>query len=311
MAFYTDDLRGARVLVTGGSGFLGTHLIKALQVLGAGEIINVHKESKSHHKASGLINVLCDMSELASVDAIRNIGHVDYIFNLAGSSDQRMPHPRPQDLWNANVISLINLTNAIDWDQIKGAVHIGTTAEYGNREVPFREDQFLRPTNAYGWSKAVATQYAVMMAQGGYAKWCVARQFTGYGPGQTIGFIVDLTRALKRGEMFVVNPSYVTRDPIFVSDTIEGLIRLACCPKASGEIINLCLGKEISIGEIAKMVYSIVGMGRIELTQGEPRKGDFLRSWGSTEKIEKFLGWKPHTSLEEGLRITVPMISEI
>jgi len=150
-----------------------------------------------------------------------------------------------------------------------------------------------------------------MMTQAGYAKWCVARQFTGYGPGQTTGFIVDLTRALKREETFIVSPSYVTRDPIFVADTIEGLMRLAQCAKAAGEVVNLSPGKEISIGEIAKMVHLIVGMGDITLAEREPRKGDFLRSWGSTEKMERLTGWKPGTPLEEGLKITIPTILEI
>ena len=308
MAFYPKDFNNARILVTGGSGFLGTHLIHTLQTFGAREIINIYRGNKSYNKKLGIINVICDLSQPESIDLIRGIGDVDYLFNLAGLSDQRMPYPNPRNIWNANVVSLIHLTDAIDWNSIKGAVHIGTTAEYGNQEVPFREHQLPRPTNAYGWSKAASTQYAVMMAQGGYATWCVARQFTGYGPGQTTGFIVDLTRALKREELFVVNPSYVTRDPIFVSDTIEGLMRLALCPDASGEIINLCPGKEVSIGEIAAIVHSIVGTGRIKLIQGEPRKGDFLRSWGSTEKMERFTGWKPHTPLEEGLRITVPTI---
>jgi dTDP-glucose 4,6-dehydratase len=221
-----------------------------------------------------------------------------------------MPCLHPEDLWNANIVSLINLTNAIDWSSVRGAVHIGTTAEYGNTETPFYENQSLHPTNAYGWSKAASTQYAIMMTEAGYAKWCVARQFTGYGPGHTTGFIVDLTRALKRNETFIVNSSYVTRDLIFVDDTIEGLIRLAQCIKAVGEVVNLCSGKEISIGEIAKMVHLIVGMGRIELAQKEPRKGDFLRSWGSTKKMEQLTGWKSRISLEEGLEITVPTISE-
>ncbi|MEK7074235.1 MAG: NAD-dependent epimerase/dehydratase family protein [Patescibacteria group bacterium] len=311
MPFDVKEFQDARVLITGGSGFLGTHLIKKLQILGTREIVSVHQGKKAHDIPSGVIDCVCDMSKPESIDRVRAMGNVDYIFNLAGLSDQRMLHPHPQDLWNANVISLIHLSGAIDWSKVKGAVHMGTTAEYGNQEVPFREDQRPLPTSPYGWSKAAATQYAVMMVQGGYAKWCVARQFTGYGPGQTTGFIVDLTRALKRGETFMVSSSHVTRDPIFISDTIEGLIRLAYCSRASGEIMNLCPGKEISIGEIAEMVHSIAGVGRIELAQGEPRKGDFLRSWGSTEKIEQFLGWKPHISLEEGLRITVPTILDI
>lgn len=311
MAFDPKDFKDVRVLITGGSGFLGTHLIETLQTLGVREIVSIHRGSKPYTKLPGIINCICDMSQPESVEKIRTLGSVDYIFNLAGLSDQRMPYLHPEDLWNANVVSLINLTNAVDWSSIKGAVQVGTTAEYGNTHVPFFEDQSVYPANAYGWSKAAATQYAIMMTRGGYARWCVARQFTGYGPGHTTGFIVDLTRALKRNETFVVNPSYVTRDPIFVKDSIEGFLRLVSCLNAMGEIVNLCPGKEISIGEIATKVHSIVRMGKIELTQGEPRKGDFLRSWGSTQKLEQLTGWKPSTPLEEGLKITVPTILEI
>lgn len=308
MAFDAKEFKEARVLITGGSGFLGTHFIKKLQTLGVREIISVHRGNKPYKELPGIINCICDMSEPESVDKVRAVGKVDYVFNLTGLIDQRMPCLYPQDLWNANVVSLINLTNAIDWSSVRGAVHIGTAAEYGNTTVPFYENQSLHPTNAYGWSKAAGTQYAIMMAHGGYAKWCVARQFTGYGPGQTTGFIVDLTRALKRKEAFIVNPSHATRDFIFVDDTIKGLMYLAQCVKVAGEIVNLCSGKETSIGEIAKMLHSIVGMGKIELAQREPRKGDFLRSWGSAEKMEQLTGWKPSISLEEGLKITVPAI---
>lgn len=303
-----EALRGSRVLITGGSGFLGTHLIKKLRECGVAEIITLQRGNKPIREVRGISSIVSDLSQAESQNVIRGLGDVDYIFNLAGLIDQRMPYPNPRELWDANVMTLIYLTNGLDWSAVRGAVHIGTTAEYGNQELPFREDQLLKPTNAYGWSKAAATQYAVMMAQGGYAKWCVARQFTGYGPGQKTGFIFDVTSALKRGETFTVNPSYVTRDPIFVDDTIEGLIRLALTPNGAGQIVNLCVGKETSIGEIAAVIYGIVGKGKIELVQREPRRGDFLRSWGDTKKLERLLGWKPAITLEEGLRITVPTI---
>jgi len=311
MVFDAKKFKDVRVLITGGSGFLGTHLIKKLQMLGVREIINVHRGNKSYKELPCVMNCICDMSQPESVDRVRAMGNVDYVFNLAGLIDQRMPCLNPQDLWDANVFSLINLTNAIDWSSVLGAVHMGTAAEYGNTQVPFNEDQSLHPTSVYGWSKMASTSYAIMMTQGGYGKWCVARQFTGYGQGQTTGFIVDLVRALKRKETFIVSPSYVTRDFIFVDDTIEGLIRLALCAHAGGEVVNLCTGKEVSIGEIARIVHSIVGMGKIELAQKEPRKGDILRSWGSTEKMEQLIGWKPSISVEKGLKITVPTISEV
>lgn len=308
MLFKTDVLRGARVLVIGGSGFIGTHLIRALREFGVREIVNMHRGNKATHQAAGILDVVCDISLSESKNIVRDLGDVDYVFNLAGFTDQRMPDASPHELWNANVMTLVHLTQCLNWSAIKSAVHIGTAAEYGNQELPFSEDRALEPTNMYGWSKAASSLYAVMMTQGGFAKWRVARQFTGYGPGHTAGFVYDATRALKRGEDFVVNPASVTRDLIFVGDTVEGILRLALAKEATGEIVNLCSGKEITIGEVATMIHRIVGKGTIQLVEREPRKGDFLRSLGDTKKMERLLGWKPATTLEQGLAITVPTI---
>ncbi len=305
---FAEALKGSRVLVTGGSGFLGTHLLKKLRELGVGEIINLHRGNKPTYEAAGVSDAVCDLSQPESMNIVRDLGAVDYVFNLAGLSNQRMPHPNPQELWDGNVITLIHLTSGLNWDGVKGAVHIGTTAEYGNQEVPFREDQCLKPTNAYGWSKAAATQYAMMMTQGGYARWRVVRQFTGYGPGQTTGFIFDVVRALKQGATFTVNAPEVTRDFIFVADTIEGLIRLAICKEVTGEIVNLCRGEEMPIGKVAKMIYAIMQTGGIEFGHKNSRAGDFLRSFGDAKKLERLLGWKPAITLEEGLRLTIPTI---
>ncbi|MDP3770378.1 MAG: NAD-dependent epimerase/dehydratase family protein [Candidatus Sungbacteria bacterium] len=308
MSFETDEFKGSRVLVTGGSGFIGTHLIHALRELGVREITNIHRGNKPIKEDACVSHCLCDMSQIESRDVVRKLGAVDYVFNLVGLVDQRMPHSNPEELWNANVVTLVNLTQGLNWSTVKGAVHIGTTAEYGNQEVPFCEDQELKPTNAYGWSKAASSLYAMMMTQGGFAKWCVARQFTGYGPGHTAGFIYDITCALKRGEEFIVSPFSVTRDLVFVGDMVEGMLRLAVAGNAMGEIVNLCSGKEITIGEIASIIHGMIGKGSIKLVEREPRKGDFLRSLGDTTKMERLLGWKPAITLEQGLQITVPTI---
>lgn len=306
IAFNPENLKGARVLITGGSGFLGTHLIKKLQQLDAGEIISVHRSGDTSYKElHNIVRITCDMSLPESVEVIRAIGHVDYVCNLAGLTDQRMPHPAPKELWDANVITLIHLTHALDWKKVKAGIHIGTTSEYGNQKVPFCEDNALYPTNMYGWSKAASTQYAHMMTHAGLSKWRIARLFTGYGPGHHAGFIVNLTRALMRGEKFVVNPQHATRDFIFVDDIIEGLLRMLCCTEAEGEIINLCTGKETSLEDAAKIIHALVGTGSIELSNHNFRQGDFMHSVGSTEKLERLIGWKPSTTLEDGLPITI------
>jgi nucleoside-diphosphate-sugar epimerase len=87
MTFDIKEFKDARVLITGGSGFLGTHLIKKLQTLGVREIVSVHRGNKPHKEFPGVINCVCDMSQPESVDMVRAMGNVDYVFNLAGSSD--------------------------------------------------------------------------------------------------------------------------------------------------------------------------------------------------------------------------------
>ncbi|GEM_PF-3486665 len=298
-------LKGSHVLVTGGSGFLGTHLVQKLKECGAGRITIVGRSDIGRESSSDIAWVHCDLSRPESIAIVRDIGDVDYVFNLAGLTEQQMPHPNPQALWEANVVTLVNLTAALDWSKVVAGIHMGTVAEYGNQKPPFYEHQQLRPSNVYGWSKATSTQYAEMMTAQGYAKWCVARLFMGYGPGQKKGFIVNLVRALTRGESFELNAPTVTRDPVFVDDVVEGLIRLALCPKAIGETVNLCRGKEITLGEIASLGRAIAKSGDIVLASGGSRKGDFLRSCGSTEKLERLTGWKPGITMEEGLQRTI------
>ncbi len=297
-------MKGSHILVTGGSGFLGNHLVKKLKDLGAGRITVIGRNDRGH-EFSDVDWVYCDLSRPESVAMVQGIGDVDYVFNLAGLTEQQMPHPNPHALWEANVITLVNLTRALDWSKIVAGIHMGTVAEYGNQESPFYEHQQLRPSNAYGWSKAASTQYAEMMTAQGYAKWCIVRLFMGYGPGQKKGFIVSLVRALMRGEAFELNAHAVTRDLVFVDDVVEGLIRLILSPKAIGEAVNLCRGKEITLGEIASLAHTIAKSGNVVFVSGGSRKGDFLRSCGSTEKLEQLTGWKPGISIEEGLPKTI------
>ncbi|MDZ4299982.1 MAG: NAD-dependent epimerase/dehydratase family protein [Candidatus Sungbacteria bacterium] len=310
----TLSLKNARVLIAGGSGFIGTHVVAALVRAGVGEIVVLGKKKAPRAIAdAGAYDTVrftfldCDLASQSServLKGLKGLKGFDYVFNLIGMTEQDMPHPDPLRLMEANLLPFVRLTRMLDWAHIKGAVHVGSNAEYGDAPVPHREDAPLRPTNCYGLAKATTTTYALMMTRGGWAKWCVARPFFVYGPGREHGLVCDAVRIMSSGEKFVVHGKKITRDPVFVEDVAEALVRLAACPKATGEIVNIANGQEITVRAIAECVREAVG-GGVVLADAHARAGDLPRSWGSIAVLMRLTGWRPRTTLHEGVRRTV------
>ena len=296
------QIKNSRCLVAGGSGFIGARIVNSVLDGGAKEVIILGRTIGSI-KNSRVRYVICDLTQEQSVAIIKNLGVFDYVFNLIGLTDQRMPHPNPMELFNANVLTLIHLTQGIAWDSVVGAVHAGSNAEYGTQPLPHQEDMALRPTNIYGWSKADASLYAQTMTTSGFAKWSVARPFFVYGPGRHTGFVCDLIETLMQGNTFAIAGNS-TRDPIFIDDVAIGFLRLAVCPLAAGQIVNICSGKEVFMARIAEMVKQKIAKGKVTFTS-KSRPGDMLRSRGSIKKLKALTGWSPGMSLSQGLDIMI------
>ena len=297
-------IKNSRCLVAGGNGFIGSRVVDSLLLLGAQEVVIVG-QGVSRTKDTHVRYVVCDLCRDESVEIVAKMGTFDYIFNVVGVTDQRMPHPNPVELFDANVRTLIHLTQGIVWESVRGAVHVGSNIEYGLQPIPHHEDLKLLPTNIYGWSKASASLYAQTMAKSGFAKWCVARPFFAYGPGKQTGLIPQLIKTLSEGKPCTVFNH--TRDPVYVDDVAEGLIRLAVCPNAQGEIVNICTGKEIPIRKIAELIQRKIGKGSI-VFESENRPGDLLQSCGSITKLKILTAWSPATNLSQGLEKIIKTI---
>ena len=302
MSARKKQIKNSRCLVAGGSGFIGARVVDFLLDGGAREVVIVGRVA-GLIKNSRVGYVVCDLAQEQSVAVIQNLGLFDYVFNLIGVTDQRMPHPNPIELFDANVRTLIHLTQGITWKNVAGAVHVGSNAEYGTQLLPHQEDMSPQPMDMYGWSKADASLYARIMTKSGFAKWCIARPFFVYGPGRHTGFIFELIACLMQGKKFTIAGNS-TRDPVFVDDVAAGLIRLALCPSAAGEIVNICSGKEVFMVRIAEMVKRKIAKGEIALAS-KARPGDMLRSRGNIKKLKALIGWVPSTSLSEGLDRTI------
>lgn len=301
------NIRGSRCLVAGGSGFIGRHLTKLLLALGAGALLILHKNKSRVVPARGAVKfVQCDLGASSSLKIIKDLGPLDYIFNLCGVIDKRVEDAQVEALIGANIGAVINLTRALNWELVKGAVHVGSCAEYGNQAPPHLENLPAQPTNPYSWSKAAGTSYAKLAARGGYAKWSLARPFLVYGPGQEPGgsLVINVLEVLAKGGEFILSDPQSTRDFIFVEDVARALVALVLCREAAGEIFNICSGEEVSVIQVANLVRDAVQKGQVTVGSGS-RAGNFLQSYGSFQKIMNFTGWRPEIKLKAGLKLTI------
>lgn len=303
----SERFQGARVLVSGGSGFIGSHLVRSLSAEGA----QVHALSRQAdpwrlrglgpsvtlHRAD-----LCDAQGLRSlVDGLRP----EFVFHLAASTLVERDMALLPAMLRTNVEGTANL--AAVCGGVRSFVYTGTCEEYGDQEAPFREGSRESPVSPYSLSKAMASHLCLMLHRTRAFPAVVARPFLTYGPGQEGGmFIPALLRACLEGRDFDMTPGEQTREFNFVGDIVEGLLLAALTPAALGEIINLGSGREVTVRETAELIVRLTGSKTVLKLGALPyRAGEAMRFFSSPEKARKILGWTARTSLEEGLSLTL------
>jgi dTDP-glucose 4,6-dehydratase len=196
---------------------------------------------------------------------------------------------------------------------VERIVHISTSEVYGTaRYVPIDEAHPLQAQSPYSASKIGADKIAESFYFTYGLPVAIARPFNTYGPRQSARAVIPtiITQALTRGEVKIGNLS-PSRDFTYVEDTVDGLLRIASCNGAIGEVVNIGSGREISIEEIAQMVIGLIGRDvRVVVDQQRirPRGSEVERLLCDNRKARRILAWEPKVSLEDGLRRTIQWI---
>ena len=305
------DWSGKKVLVTGGGGFIGSHLVEELKGLGAA--VRVADSYTTDNKCGNLEHFDCrgvdiqkgDLTLFATVlDLVKGM---DVVFHLASSVSIPYSYLRPTEVILNNVTMALNVFEAA---RKSGAVvvHTSTSEVYGTaRYVPIDEKHPPQPQSPYAASKLAADMIAESYFKSFDAKIVTVRPFNTYGPRQSMRAVIPniAVQALGSGEIRLgdLRP---TRDFVFVKDTVDGFIRAAESGHY-GEVINLATGKEISIGDLAGKIVGICGKGKVvdDGARHRPPKSEVMRLLGDGSKAKRLLGWEPKHSLDEGLAETV------
>jgi len=318
----SDFWKGKRVLVTGAGGFIGSHLVERLVQLGA-EVTGV-----VHYNALGLRGlldrlglhdqqrirvVLGDLREADTLDEAMEGQEV--VFHLAAIIAIPYSYLRPEHVVGNNVRLTLNVLQAARRHKVARIVHTSSSEVYGTaRTVPIDEDHPLQAQSPYAASKIACD----MLAQSFHLSYdlpvVTLRPFNTFGPRQSARAIVPtiITQALTRRQIFL-GAMHPTRDLTYVTDTVEGFIRIAQTPDVEGRTYNIGTGQEISVGQLADRIVQIIGEDipvLFDPTRIRPPASEVSRLICNSQRARRDLGWQPTVPLEEGLRRTIDWIGD-
>ena len=301
------------VLVTGGAGFIGSHLVRGL--LARGDRVRV-LDNFSTGKAENLSGLsgppeilkgdLCDLAIVGQ--AVRGM---DTIFHQAAFVSVPKSMQEPQACFETNVKGTLNLLEAARKTNVRQVVLASSAAVYGeSQELPLNEQTELQTLSPYATSKQVDEVYAGMYTRAYGLPVVALRYFNVYGPRQSpdsdyaAAIPIFIRCKLDGIAPTVYGDGYQRRDFVYVKDVVRANLLAAESSEAAGKAFNVCNGKETSLIDLLEVLSEVLP-GSPPPQFEPPRPGDIYRSLGDPSLAAKTLGFYAEVSLSEGLAETV------
>ena len=297
-------------LITGASGYIGTRLVRKLLVSDYRIIAFDMRFSASFTEEFGN-TVKCVEGDILDEEKLVGIFEaeaVEFIYHMAGLKNRTNKVEEFSLLNKVNYGGTLSvLSAAVKYSKIKHIVLMGTTEEYGSAIAPFTEETQELPNSAYGLSKLSATKLARLFYNQYKLPITVLRPSITYGPGQGVEmFLPAMIDTLVKGQPFKMSPGEQVRDFLYIDDLVEAII--ASCEERllEGEIVNVASGVSLQLKEVALHVAKMLGKEDLLEVGAIPYRGFEIMNYSiNIEKILKLSSWRPTTSFEDGLRMTI------
>ncbi len=304
---------GRSVLVTGGCGFIGSHLVEQLVARGAAVWVLDNLQAGTPDNLNSVRNqvdlVIGDVRDPECVKRVVWLSHPAYVFHLAANASVPGSVENPAYDFETNSAGTFALFDALRGDGHSQKVILASSgAIYGQPQIfPIMEEQLWDPISPYGASKVCAETIARMFHRVYGLPVVIARIFNTYGPRMARFVVLDFLRKLRHNPnvLEVLGNGQQMRDFTFVTDTVQGLLLLAE-RGLTAEAYNLSSGCSVSVTDVAQMLIAALGLtGQTRITYtGSSWTGDAQRWVVSIEKLRR-LGYLPKVGLENGLARTI------
>jgi nucleoside-diphosphate-sugar epimerase len=300
-----EKINHPNLLVIGGTGFIGRHLIKNV-VEKNWDVTSVSLTVPEQCKQEKAVRYLSlDLTKPSEAKTLLG-ENFNYVVNLGGYIDHKLFQHGGRELIDAHFKAVQNLVEVIPRESLKCFVQIGSSDEYGNATSPQNEDLRENPISPYSLGKVASTHFLQMLHQTESYPVVVLRLFLTYGPGQDAGrFLPQIIKGCFSAEDFPTSQGEQLRDFCYIDDSVSGIIKSLECPIALGEVINIASGSPVKIRQVIEKVTELVGSGTPNYGKFPYRVGENMSLFADISKAEKLLGWKPYTSLDTGLLRTI------
>jgi UDP-glucose 4-epimerase len=293
-----DSLRDAHVLITGGAGFIGSHLVRRLVDEGADvHVLTSEVSSLYPGRLFDLKNKITihegNVVDRSAMDTVARNVKPAVVFHMAAFTHVGKSWHRVDECIQTNVQGTVSLLEALDQVGYERFLNFGTSEIYGDIPAPFREDAIVNPISPYAVSKYAAERFCRMFHRSYGWPLVMIRPFNAYGRGL-------------RGDELAMTQGRQTREFNYVEDLADGFVRAALAPNIEGEVINIGCGEDISMRDLATTILDLMG-NPITPKFGalQERPAEIMEMRCDNTKAQTLLGWKPAHSLEDGLRETI------
>lgn len=305
-------LAGKKILVTGGAGFIGSHLVDALaptnEVTVVDNLSSGSPDNIGHHLGRDTIRfVQADIRDPKRMGELVRGNQV--VFHLAAQG-LRLSLFNPQAVHEVNATGTLNLCMAAQEAGVERFVYVSSSEAYGTaKTVPMGEDHPLAPTTPYGASKLAGEAYARSYYLAFGLPVVIVRPFNTYGPREHLegvyGEVIPrfVLRVMNDLPPIVFGDGQQTRDFTEVRDIVRGILLSSECEALIGETVNIAAGREVSINEVAQIVLTSLGWdGELVPLHMEPRPGDVRRHYADISKARQVLNFEPEIGITEGVQ---------
>ena len=307
-------------MVTGGAGFIGSHLVDKLLKLGNEVVVYDNFDDYYAGKRENLKKAMesprfklikADILDYKTLSA--SMSDVDIVFHLAAQPGVRFSAKNPWKTNRVNVDGTLNVLLASQKNNVKKVVVASSSSVYGvPKYLPCDENHPTSPISVYGTSKLASEAYCNTFFRAFRLPATVLRYHTVYGPRQRPDMaIYKFADALFHGKSPIIfGNGNQTRDFTYVSDAVEGTILAAESEDSVGETFNIGSGSQISVNHVVELMKKLMNRVSINQVYAAPQVGDVPETHADIQKARRMLGYSPKWSFDEGLKIFIEEYKE-
>lgn len=289
-----------KILVVGGTGFIGYHLIKFLKKKKFNITSISTKAPKNLRKIEKVKYLKCNISKISDLKKINQ--KFDYIVNLGGYVD----HKNKKLTYLSHYIGCINLYNVFKNTNLKSFIQIGSSLEYGNIKSPQHEFELSKPRSVYAKSKQLSSKFFLEKFKKNNFPVIILRGYQIYGPKQDDNRLIPIViNNCLKNKSFPCSKGNQLRDFLYVDDFVKAIYVSLNNKQAFGEIINIGYGQPIKVRTLINKILFIIKKGKPQFGKIDIRKDEIMCLYPSIAKAFKILKWHPNIKLVSGLKKTI------